>query len=605
MNLAEFHLIRPYWLLALIPTIALFILLSRNKLSRGNWSTVCDADLLPFILQETAVKHSRFALFSGMFSALLIIVSLAGPTWERIPAPVFRNDAALVIALDLSRSMDASDLKPSRLSMAKYKITDILSQRKDGQTALLVYASDAYTVTPLTNDSETIISQLTALTTEIMPAQGSNTALALKSSTDLLKQAGLQSGDILLITDAVDFDDSIAQVEALTESGYRLLVLGVGTAEGAPIKTTQGGFLKDIRGNIVLPKLDSRELSRLASAGQGIYKTLQTDNSDIDAILNQIENPQVDKEGSTTTNDLLIDQWHEKGPWLLLLALPLVALQFRKGLLSLAIFCLLPFPQPSYAIEWNDLWATGNQQAQQAFNQNNYQQAADQFNNPQWKAAAQYKAKKYEEAAETLKNETSASGQYNLGNALAQSGKLEDAIDAYDKSLKIDPSNKDAQHNKEQVTKALEEQKKQEQEKEGDDKKDSDKNDQDKSDKDKSDKSDKSNEESESSESENKDEQEKDAEKKSSEDKSKHEQDDDKKEEEAQQQQKSEDKQDNEDDAEEQKAQQAETEEYSESEQANEQWLKRIPDDPAGLLKRKFKYQYGQRDHRNPNDQDW
>ena len=126
MNLAEFHFIRPYWLLALIPAIALLISLVKNKLNQGNWSNVCDADLLPYILQQKPVhKKHRWSLSVGALACLLAIFSLAGPTWERLPSPVFRNDAALVIVLDLSMSMDANDIKPSRLAKARFKITDI------------------------------------------------------------------------------------------------------------------------------------------------------------------------------------------------------------------------------------------------------------------------------------------------------------------------------------------------------------------------------------------------------------------------------------------------------------------------------------------------
>ncbi|MEI7995113.1 MAG: VWA domain-containing protein, partial [Methylococcaceae bacterium] len=155
MSLAEFHFIRPYWLLAFIPFVVIVALMLRNKLSHGNWSAVCDAELLPYLLQEKAVNQSRWSLTTGAIAALLVIIALAGPTWQRLPSPVFRNESALVIALDLSRSMDAEDIKPSRLIRARYKIADILKQRKDGQTALLVYSGDAFTVTPLTDDNET------------------------------------------------------------------------------------------------------------------------------------------------------------------------------------------------------------------------------------------------------------------------------------------------------------------------------------------------------------------------------------------------------------------------------------------------------------------
>ncbi|MCK5830193.1 MAG: VWA domain-containing protein [Methylococcales bacterium] len=606
MNLAEFHFIRPYWLLALLPTIGVLIFLLKNKLNRGNWSNICDAELLPFILQEKPAQKNRWALYTGGLSSLLIVIALAGPTWERLPTPVFRNDAALVIALDLSRSMDADDIKPSRLSMARYKIADILKRRKDGQTALLVYAGDAFTVTPLTTDTETIDSQLSALTTKIMPVQGTNTSLALSIASQLLKNAGLQSGEILLFTDDIDFNKSKSKFESLADS-YHISIIGVGTADGAPIKTEGGGFLKDSKGNIVVPKLNSKELSQLAHIGHGLYKTISKNNSDIDVILDQIQSPSNNK--GSAVNDLLLDQWNEKGPWLLLLVLPLVALQFRKGLLSLALLCLLPFPKTSYAQEWNNLWKTQDQQAEQAFTKKEYQKAADKFQNPQWKAAAHYKAGQYQQAIDTLQNDQSATGLYNLGNTLALSGKLPEAIKAYKESLLKNPTNDDAKYNKELVEKELEKQQKQQQEDENqnsEDKEDSQQNDKDKKEQgdnksNQSDEKNKSEQNQSENNSENNSEQNSDPEEpeQQSEEKS----DTNKSENSKENQQKPQDK--NQKAKEDASPQPEESSEYNESKQANEQWLKRIPDDPAGLLKRKFKYQYGQRGQKNNNSQAW
>lgn len=592
MNLAEFHFIRAYWLLALIPALILIIVLLKNKLNQGSWADVCDAELLPFVLQNKASQQSRLSLSAGAIACLLAVIALAGPTWERLPAPVFRNDAALVIALDLSRSMDANDVKPSRLSRARYKIADILKKRKDGQTALLVYAGDAFTVTPLTEDTETIASQISALTTEIMPSQGSNTVLALEKAVKLLKQTGLQSGEILLVTDGVDFDSTEAAVENL--GAYQLSILGVGTVEGAPIKVAQGGFLKDAQGNIVVPKLNSSELSRLAKKANGLYRSISSDDSDINALLKQLDSP-VEKQGHANDN-LLIDQWNEKGPWLLLLVLPLAALSFRKGLLSIALICLLPFPEASYALEWKDLWQTQNQQAQQAFQQENYQQAAEQFDKPQWKAAAQYKAGQLDQAIETLQHDESATGLYNKGNALAQSGQLQEALTAYEKSLEINPDNEDAKYNREQVEKQLEKQKQQQQQQQSDENQQSEQDESEQDDKEKDEQGDSS----EQSGEQDKKEQDPDAEQseqQQSEESAAPDEKEEPNEAESQQQEQQAEETESED--------VAEPSEYDESEQANEQWLKRIPDDPAGLLKRKFKYQYGQRGRKTKNDQAW
>ncbi len=591
INFAEFHFIRPYWLWAIVPAVVLFILLLKNKLNQGSWSNVCDPELLPFVLQNKTTPQRRWTLSAGAVCSLLTIIALAGPTWERLPSSVFRNDAALVIALDLSYSMDSTDIKPSRLSRARYKIADILKRRKDGQTALIVYAGDAFVVTPLTEDTETIASQISALTTEIMPSQGSNTVAAIEKAVTLLKQTGLQKGEILLVTDGVgvDFDKTIDVVKSL--KGYHLSVLGVGTADGAPIKMAQGGFIKDAQGNIVVPKLDSSVLSRLTKKGNGRYQTISGDDSDIESLLDQFDNPT--EKVANEDNGLLIDQWSEKGPWLLLLVLPFAAFSFRKGLLTFALLCLFPYPKPSYALEWNDLWQTQNQQAHKAFNQKNYQQSAKQFNNPQWKGAAQYKAGQFEQALETLQHEQSATGLYNQGNALAQSGKLTEAIEAYNKSLQIGPDNADAKYNKEQVEKQLEKQNQQQ----GDEQQKSDHDDSKQSESKKEnnkqdDSSEQSGEQSDSEQQQNSE----SSEQQSSEPKQSEQTQQNEQEQDQEQQQK----------AKETESQQtAESSELNETEQANEQWLKRIPDDPAGLLKRKFKYQYGQRGRNTNLDQAW
>ncbi len=582
-SLADFHFIRPYWLLALVPFVFIVILLVKNKLGSSNWSSVCDADLLPYLLQEKAVNQSRWPITTTAIAVLLAISALAGPTWQRIPSPVFRNDSALVIALNLSKSMDAEDIKPSRLIRARYKIADILQQRTDGQTALLVYAGDAFTVTPLTDDTETIINQLPALTTDIMPIEGNNTKLVLEKAVELFNQSGLQKGQILLVTDNVDLDNSKSIASSL--DNYHLSILGLGTTDGAPITLPEGGFLKDEQGNIVLPKLNSRDLAKLAEAGQGIYQSLTADDTDVKTLLSEIDKP-VQQEGKENKN-LLIDIWEDKGPWLLLLTLPLAALSFRRGLLCFALLLLLPLPKNSYAFEWQDLWQNQDQQAQQAYKNNQFEQAANLFKNPDWKAAAYYKAGAYDKALENLKSSQTEQSAYNQGNVLAQSGQLEQAIKAYEKALQLKPDDTDAQYNKELVENEL---KKQQQNKQNN------KNEQSKEDQQQQNDAEKSDEQKPQQSEEKKTQQEQADEQKSAEKKEQQDKEDEKQAEEAKAQQAEQKKPDEaKNDKEEKKALSAQDQLSTEEQQANEQWLKRIPDDPAGLLKRKFKYQYGQR----------
>jgi len=592
MSFSEFHFIRPTWLLALFPYLAIIVFMLRNKLSRGNWSAVCDAELLPYLLQEKASEKSRWALTAGAIAAFLVIVSLAGPSWQRIPSPAFRNESALVIVLDLSRSMDAEDIKPSRLIRARYKVADILKRRKDGQTALLVYSGAAFTVTPLTDDTETIASQLVALTTDIMPSEGNNAELVLNKAVDLFKQAGLQKGQILLVTDGVDIDKTKHAVSEL--ENYSLSILGVGTAEGAPIALTAGGFLKDDHGSIVVPKLNASDLAKLAQQGNGIYQTISTDDSDILTLLSALDQP-VQQHGKENKN-MLLDQWEDNGPWLLLLVLPLAALSFRKGLLAITLVLLLPLPKNSYAVEWQDLWQNKDQQAEQAYKNNQFEQAATLFKNPAWKAAANYKAGAYDKALENLtpnSDEKNPNVLYNQGNALAKSGKLEPAIKAYEKALALNPDDNDAKYNKELVEKALEkqkqEQKKQDQQKKEDKQDKSDKDDQQKKDGEPSDKSEqqKASEQKPEQSEEKKSQQQQADEQGTPDNKEPDKQPEADKAEQAAEPKKADNKQQSKPDTE-------IVPPSDEQQQANEQWLKRIPDDPAGLLKRKFKYQYGQ-----------
>lgn len=604
MMLADFHFIRPYFLFALVPVVGFIILSLRNKLAQGSWDKVCDAELLPYILQDKAGRQQHWTLTAISIASILAILALAGPTWERLPSPVFRNDAAVVIALDLSQSMNATDIKPSRLVRARYKVADLLTQRKDGLTALIVYAGDAFIVSPLTEDTNTINSQLKALTTDIMPSQGSNTLAAIDQAVDLLQQSGQQQGAILLITDGIS--DTTTKAAAKQLGDYQLSVLGVGTSDGAPITLKNGGFLKDRNGNIVVPKLDASSLATLARSNQGMYQTISTDDRDVTAIINKMDTP-----NSQTADEEqhLIEKWDEKGPWLLLLILPFAALYFRKGLLVLPLVMLLSTPQDSYAFDWPDLWQTQDQQAQQSFDQQQYEQAQQQFQSPEWKAAAQYKAGNYQQAIETLSSVKTADSFYNQGNALAQTQQLQQALSAYQQALELDPNHEDAKFNKGLVEQAIKQQQQQNsdensnsssQEQENQQSKDSEQQSQQQSESNSSDKQQNQGQQNDNTEqqAENKD---------SSSEAS--EQADDNKQLSPEQMQKM---------AEEQAKEEAEkqqtmsepiapeqNEKMTENEQANAQWLQRIPDDPAGLLKRKFKYQYGQRKNKSQQEQSW
>ena len=587
---AEFHWLRPEWLLAIPLVVLVAIWLGRRRLGAGHWEQVMDRALMPFVLsrsQGSAGVHRWWLLAVG---GVLAALALAGPAWERIEQPVFRAEQALVVAVDLSRSMDAQDIVPSRLARARLKILDILERRKSGQTALLVYSANAFTVTPLTTDTDTVAALVNSLSTDIMPSRGSYPVVAMEKGRQLLDQAGVGYGEVLLITDGGSSQAAEAVARAMRKSGYTLSVLGVGTAEGAPIPLAAGGFVTDNRGQIALPKLEERALRSLAVAGGGRFAVLSADNSDLDVLLSG----EVLQATAATDESLATDRWREEGPWLLLLLLPVAALAFRRGWLLVLVVCVLPLPQQAEASFWDDLWKNSNQQARQLLEAGSPADAAALFEDSEWRAVSRYRAKDYAGSAAEFAERGDSRNLYNLGNAMAMQGELDSAIDAYEQVLEMEPDNDDAAYNLELVKQLKDQQQQEQQESEGDEQQSSENEDGEGE----QSESDSDSEQQSSDGSSESDSQSKDSD-------SAQRGDDEMSDEDLEAMQKELERAAKESEPGEQQqqlsaAELAELRQQQEQEQALEQWLRRIPDDPGGLLRRKFRYQY----QRSGKDQD-
>ena len=578
---ADFHFLRPEWLWGIPVAIACAILLSRRRLGPGSWQSVVDAALAPYVLARNANRGSGKRWWLLGVAAVIAVLAIAGPAWKRIEQPVFRSDQALVIALDLSRSMDAQDIAPSRLMRARLKILDILERRGSGQTALVVYSSNAFTVTPLTTDTDTIAALVNSLSTDIMPSRGSYPIAAINKGQQLLQQAGAGAGEILLITDGGWSPAAERVARDLRGSGYTLSVLAVGTPDGAPIPRVSGGFVTDQSGNIAVPRLEESPLRSLAAAGGGRFSVLTTDSRDLDYLLSG----ETGATRSAGDDNVATDLWREEGPWLVLLLLPLAALAFRKGyLLVVFLFAIVPAGNDAYALTWNDLWQTKDQQAQARLEQGEAAEAAALFENDDWRAVAQYRARDYEASAAAFAEREDARSLYNLGNAMARQGEFESAIDAYEQVLEIDPANEDAKYNRD-LLKQLQQQQQQQQsqgdqqdqeEQQGEGEQSDSSSESDESSADSEAQSDSQSQDGDASQRDDQEASEEDLEALAEELRRAAEQ------------------------AEEQEQQMAQmtAEELEalrreqEQQQAMEQWLRRIPNDPGGLLRRKFRYQY-------------
>ena len=556
MEIQALHFIRPLWLYALPLAVVVPLAWRYFRRPAGDWGRVCDAHLLRWLSvgEQSGRRGIKGALAAGAVIAVTA-VALAGPSWTRLPDGSYAARDARVLVLDLSRSMLAEDLKPNRLTQARYRLMDMLADTREGQVGLVAYAGDAYVVSPLTSDMNTIANLLPALQPDIIPVAGSRADRALLLAADLLRRAGAMRGEILLITDEADASDA-RRAALLAEQGIYTSVLAVGTAEGAPIPSGSG-FVADGQGNVVITRLDLDSLVAVAEAGQGRFN--QLDASGL------VASPWQSEEGGAFARreDAIDQRWKDMGPWLVLLVLPFAALAFRRGLLFLMPLLVLPgllVSAPAHAGWWEDLWQRPDQQAQRALANEQAERAAQLAQDPAIMGEALYRAGEYEDATQAWMRAGGAEAHYNRGNALALAGELEAAIAAYDQALSLRPGMEDALFNRAIV----EQLKQQQEEQQGDDSGEGEQ------------------EEGEQGEGEQ---QEGEGEQQEGE------QDSEGEEQEGESSQPGE--------------QDLEASWSEEDAQAMEQWLRRIPDDPGGLLRRKFRSQHQQRGAPEDEEKDW
>ncbi len=562
----DFHFLRPWWLLAAIPAAWLGLQWARRRASGSHWEDALEPQLLSVLLESSGKTRGRH--YGLLLAAALSIgaVGLAGPTWQKLPQPVEQQNDALVILFDLSLSMYAEDLSPSRLVRAKHKIADVLRQRDEGFTALVAYAGDAHTVTPLTDDTRTIENLLGALGPEMMPAFGSDAGAALELAHRLFDNAFMEQGRILLLTDGID---RLADVAAHCNPGFPVSVLGIGTPEGAPIPldfaNRPGQLLENRRGETIHARLDEERLGTAADLCHGRYRTIAVGDADIDALL---DTP-LPRDLATTEVERDFDTWSDAGYWVTLALLPLLLLGFRRGVL--ACLALVLIPVPAEADLWDDLWQRRDQQAFDALREGEPERASELFEDEAWRSAADYRNENYEGAAEgwaaqSQAEPSAATGHYNLGNALAHLGDLDGAIAAYDRALAAEPNHEDAAFNR-NLLEQLQQQQQQaadqengEQQNEGGNAPENERQPQD----------------SPPGEQQQSQDQQASAEQNPNE---------------GEEQQPPPEQQSNEGEGEQPMQAQQEDSARDEQREALEQWLRRVPDDPGGLLRRKFEYE--------------
>src|SRR5690606_14491363 len=424
------HFLRPewLWLLLLLPPLAWW--LRRRTRRDGPWRDAVDPHLLPHLLDaRDASRGTRTWLALPVLA--LAIVALSGPSWSRAEQPLWQSRAPLVVALDLSGAMDATDLAPSRLARARAKLDALLRLRKGGEVGLVVYADDAYVVAPLTEDAANVALFLDALSPGIMPVDpgdrdASRAATAIARATLLLRQGGLDHGGSL-VTSHQAGDRPLAAATQAAVDGFRVSALGVGTAAGAAWRDPAGGIHR--------ARLDEASLRALARAGRGGYATLATDASDL-AGLGLLDPRDAGQSGG---EEARTRAWQDQGYWLLLPLLVLAVFAFRRGsALAVLLVCVLLPLRPAHA-GVQDWWLREDQQAHARME----------------RGREAYRAGDFERAASAWRGLPGPDAAYNLGNALAKQGRYEEAVAAYDETLRRQPGMEDAIANRKAVLAAM------------------------------------------------------------------------------------------------------------------------------------------------------
>lgn len=443
-----FGFARPWWLLALLPNLLLCWYLYRHMKKYSGWEALLPANLRKVALQQQSARRysGRYLLLGLCWS--LALLALAGPAWESDDGIERSDQAALIVVLQVSRSMLSTDLPPNRLEQARRKVQDIMHAFPERRIALIAYAGSAHLVAPLTRDHSTLLNLLGALHPDIMPVRGQQADQALSLAHQLLRDLPPDSAQVLLLTNGLDESEQKLVDATAEQLGDRLRVLGIGTADGAPVPLAEGGFMRDEQGRILLPQLDENALGHFARRHGGEYAHLTVDDNDIQYLLAGVS------AGDQVTQTQQ-RQWLDQGHWLLLLLVPLAAFGARRGWLALLLVALW-LPPPASAMSWQDLWQRPDQQAATLILNGKPAEAAARFDDPQWRAwsllqAGEYAAAAREYAALAAAEPENAENHFAQGTALALDGEYQAALDAFEQTLIRAPEHTAARHNRQRV----------------------------------------------------------------------------------------------------------------------------------------------------------
>jgi Ca-activated chloride channel family protein len=421
----HFHFLRPAWALLLLPTLVIIAVQWRREDQSRPWQKI----IAPHLLEALRMRQFGNRWFNpsslSLALMLLMITMMMGPSWRQQASPLTRDEAALVILLDVSPSMQQRDIQPSRLARARQKISDLLELRQGTRTALVAFAGSAHTVLTLTNDNQILAQYLQAIDPKVMPRAGKFPEYALPLVDQIVGDSPAPTS-VLLLTDGVSGASETAFSDYFNTRPHQLLVWGIG-ASGDDVPPD-------------VPPLETDALQSLAAAAGGNYREISIDDADVAWVQRRVDAHYVVAPDSAVP-------WLDAGYWLVFPCLAMFALWFRRGWTlhwSLAGLLLLGLAQPQQARadeHWfANLWLTPDQHGRLLFQRGDYVAAANRFRDPLWKGLAYYYAEDFKLAAEYFSRVDSPRARFNRGNALAQSQNYLPARRVYDGLLDELPS---------------------------------------------------------------------------------------------------------------------------------------------------------------------
>ena len=419
----DFHFLRSAILWLLLPAVLIAVISLLTLRETLSWKKAIAPHLRKFVITKGSEgKRKWMQLFLTLFLSIAII-GAAGPTWKKIEVPGKTLETPLIIILNLSESMLETDISPNRLERAKFKIVDLLDADPGARIALVGYSGSAHTIIPLTRDYSIIKSHISSLSPSIIPIKGANLKEALLLADTLLVNI-TAPGNIFLYSD--DFSDEVINDLQTFSSSHN-------------------------HGITVIPIINSNNtnnsesLRKLESVDNLGVANITLDKSDVELLAKNIRDNLQFKDKDIEKED----EWQDEGLWFVLPFALFLLMWFRKGWVIYSIFFILLTTSCNNVNSLKDLWVTHDYQAQKAYDNGDFETAANLFEDCVHKGVAYFRSSDYNKAIDEFSKDTTAAGAYNLGLAYYKNGDYASAALAFGQATKLDPEMENAAANME------------------------------------------------------------------------------------------------------------------------------------------------------------